>query len=138
MFSLVLSFLTSRLGIVVLAAALLAGGVFYHKATGWWHEAELARVMKERDAAISKLNQEKQKVADLEKTVQFQRNQIARRQQVQKEVTDVDKAVGNSDLDYLRRNEQRLFDYKNPAAAAPAAGGVRKRFKPPAEKGAVN
>ena len=138
MFTIILSFLTSRLGIIVLAVALLGGGVFYHKLTGWWHETELAKVTKEKDAAVRDLNHEKQKVADLEKTVQFQRNQLARRQQVQKEVPDVDKAVGNSDLDYLRRNEQRLFDYKNPSTPAPAAGSIHKRFKPPAEKGTVH
>lgn len=128
---------SSRLGIIILSAALLGGGALYHKITAWRHEVALDKATKEKEAAIYDLNKEKQKVADLEKKVQFQRSQLSRRQQVQKEVSDVDQAEGSSDLEYLRRNAQRLHDYKNPAASPAPAGSLRKRLKPPAETGTL-
>lgn len=135
---LVWSLLNSKLGILVLAGVALGGVGLYHKATVWWHEAQIAKVEKERDDAIRDWVNEKQRAEDLEKTIKFQRDQLARRQQVQKEVSDVDKAVGNSDLEYLRRNERRLHDYKNPSAPEAAAGRVRKRFKPSAKEGTLH
>lgn len=132
------SLLGSKLGILILSGVAMGGFGLYHKVTVWRHDAQIAKIEKERDEALKNWINEKQRAEDLEKTIQFQRNQLARRQQVQKEVSDVDKAVGSSDLEYLRRNERRLHDYKNPAAPEAAAGRIRKRFKPPSEEGTVH
>lgn len=129
--------ITSRLGIVIISALIMAGFGFYHKAVGWKHEAQVAKLEKEKDQAIKDWINEKQKAEDLEKTVQFQRNQLARAKRVKKETSDVDKAVTSGDIDFFRRNAERLYDYKNPASQAPAAGGIRKRFKPPDQTGEV-
>lgn len=128
---LIWTFISSKLGIIVIAAALLAGFGLYHKAVGWKHEAQVAKLEKEKEQAIKDWINEKQRAEDLQKTVQFQRNQLARKERVQKESSDVDKAVVNSDIDFFRRNADRLYDYKNPAALPTPASGLRKRLKPP-------
>lgn len=120
---------TSKLGIVVIAIALLGAFGFYHKAVGWKHEAQIANLEKEKEQALKNWINEKQRAEDLEKTVEFQRNQLARRQKVKKESSDVDQAVGRSDIDFFRRNADRLYDYKNPTAKPTTTGGSRKRFK---------
>lgn len=122
----------------IIIAVLAGGGYLGYKIIGWKHAAQVASLEKERDAAIQNYVNEKQKNEDLQKAVQFQRDQLARRQKVQKESSDVDKAVTVGDIDFFRRNAERLFDYKNPAAQPPTAGGIRKRFKPPAKAGEIH
>ena len=130
--------LTSRAGIIVVAPLFSLGLGIYgtSKVTGWWHEHEIAKITNERDTVLRDLNQEKQKVKDLEATIKFQRGQLALRQRVQKETSDVKKAVVDNDRDYLRRNYQRLHDYKNPAAAQGNSGSQKARPKPTPQVGA--
>jgi hypothetical protein len=110
--------ITSRAGIITLACLISLGAGIYgtSKVTGWQHEHEIYKINQEKDKAIADLNNEKQKVQDMEATIKFQRGQLARQQRVQKETSNVKKAVVNNDRGYLRDNFQRLYDYKNPAA----------------------
>jgi hypothetical protein len=132
--------LTSRAGIIIVASLLSLGLGIYgtSKVTGWWHEHEIAKITNERENALRDLNQEKQKVKDLEATIKFQRGQLALRQRVQKETSDVKKAVVDNDRDYLRRNYQRLHDYKNPAAAPGNSSGQKRGFRPAPQVGTAH
>ena len=118
----------------VLIAFLVGGSFLTYKITGWFHASRITALEKERDKALKDWKDEKQRAEDLEKKVKFQQSQKARRQKVQKEVSDVDQAVTNNDLDFFRRNEQRLYDYKNPAGVTPQPGRIRKRFDPAAKE----
>lgn len=122
----------------VIIAVLAGGGYLGYKIIGWKHAAQVASLEKERDKAIQDFVNEKQKNEDLQKAIQFQKNQLARRQKVQKESSDVDKAVSSGDIDFFRRNAERLYDYKNPAAQPPTAGRIRKRFNPQTKTGDVH
>jgi chorismate mutase len=125
--SLIWSFISSKLGIIVIAA--LALGVFgtYHKLTVWWNESNIAKIEKERDKALLDLYQERQKVADLEATIKFQRNQLSLRQKVQKETSDVKKAVSDNNRDYLYDNWNRVYNYKVPPSPTKDTGSNIKR-----------
>lgn len=129
---------SSKLGILVLAGLVLGAGGLYHKVTTWRSEVKIDKITKEKEAALRDLNQEKQKVADLKATIEFQRGQLSLRQRAQKETSDVKKAVAGHDLEYLRRNAQRLHDYKNPAATPANLRGNPKGPKPPAKIGPVH
>jgi hypothetical protein len=136
---LIWTIISSRLGIVGIAAVVLAGFGAYHTAVGWKHEAQVAKIEKAKDEAIRELDQERAKVASLEKTIKFQKSQLANRKRAQQEVTDVTKAVANNDLDFIRRNYDRLYFYKNPTATPLAPAPVHQGGpEPPAKAGALD
>lgn len=121
-----------------LIVVLLAGGGYYTVKYAWYSWFERPELEKQRDEAIKKWIDEKQRAEDLDKKVTFQKNQLAWRQKVQKESGDVDKAVKSGDIDFFRRNADRLHDYKNPTAPTPTTGSGRKRFKPPTQAGEIH
>lgn len=134
---LIWTIISSRLGIIGIAALALAGFGAYHTVIGWKHEAQVAKIEKAKDEAIRERDQERAKVSSLEKTIKFQKSQLANRKRAQKEVTDVAKAVANNDLDFIRRNYDRLYFYKNASATAGATTSLHKSGpKPPAKAGA--
>jgi hypothetical protein len=136
---LIWTIICSRLGIIGIAALALAGFGAYHTAVGWKHDAQVAKIEKAKDEAIRERDQERAKVISLEKTIKFQKSQLANRKRAQQEVTDVTKAVANNDLDFIRRNYDRLYFYKNPAAAPVAPAPLHKSGpKPPAKAGPLD
>jgi len=125
--SLIWTFISSKLGIIVIAALALGAFSIYHKIVVWNEQSKIESITKERDKALLDLYQERQKVADLEATIKFQRNQLSLRQKVQKETSDVKKAVSDNNRDYLYDNWNRMYNHKNPAASTKDTGSNIKR-----------
>lgn len=125
--SLIWTFISSKLGIIVIAALALGAFGAYHKLSAWNYESKITKIEKERDKAILDLYQERQKVADLEATIKFQRNQLSLRQKVQKETSDVKKAVSDNNRDYLYDNWLRVYNSKVPSTSTKDTGSNIKR-----------
>lgn len=124
---LIWSFISSKLGIIVIACLAIGAFGIYNKLSAWNYESDIAKIEKERDKALIDLYQERQKVADLEATIKFQRNQLSLRQKVQKETSDVKKAVSDNNRDYLYDNWNRMYNYKVPPTSTKNTGSNIKR-----------
>ena len=125
--SLIWSFISSKIGIIVIACLAIGAFGIYNKLSAWNYESDIAKIEKERDKALIDLYQERQKVADLEATIKFQRNQLSLRQKVQKETSDVKKAVSDNNRDYLYDNWNRMYNYKVPPTSTKNTGSNIKR-----------
>jgi hypothetical protein len=136
--SLIWSFISSKLGIIVIAALALGAFSIYHKIVVWNEQSKIESITKERDKALIDLYQERQKVADLEAKVRVKNNQTSLHQRAKKESVDVKQAVGDNNRDFLYNNWIRLHDYKNPAAKPKSPSGNSKGFKPKAKTKTAN
>ena len=131
--SLIWSFAQSKLGIIVIAALLLGGFGLYHKTTMWIEQGKIASMEQEKNKALQDLYQERQKTANLEATIKFQRNQLSLQQKVKKETSDVKQAVTGNDRDYLYNNFNRLYNYKNPTTTNKNTSSNGKGLNPKAK-----
>jgi hypothetical protein len=127
---LIWGFASSRLGILLISIALLGGFGLYHKISSWASEHKIDSLTKERDIALGEIIKKKAEINSLEKTVKFQREQLSLQQRVQKESGDVKEAVRGNDRDFLGRNFDRLYNYKNPTTGTDKTGGNKGRFIP--------
>jgi hypothetical protein len=133
MWPLIWSLVKSKLGIIAISLLVLGGFGIYHKITMWNEQRKIETMVKERDNALRDLQQEKVRTMDLEKAIQFQREQLTLQQRIKKGTSDVKQAVTSNDRDFLYNNFVRLYNYRNPKTNPESSGGNIKRLIPKAK-----